>query len=135
MSTSPFLQHSLLVALGGGGGAWLRHMVGRLYLSGLGPNVATAFPWATLTCNVLGSLAMGLLVGWLARHGEGGESWRLLLGVGLLGGFTTFSSFSLEFALMVERGALGLAALYVGVSLLAGFIGLFAGLAVTRALA
>lgn len=133
MTSSPFIQHSLLVAAGGGTGAWLRHMVGRLYLAKLGPNLATAFPWSTLTCNVLGSLAMGLLVGWLARHGHGGESWRLLLGVGLLGGFTTFSSFSLEFALLVERGAIALAATYVGVSLLAGFVGLFAGLAIMRA--
>lgn len=137
--TSPgFLQHSLLVALGGGAGAWLRHMVGRTFLRWLGPNTATAFPWSTLTCNVAGSFAMGLLVGWLARHGSqglwgGGESWRLLLGVGLLGGFTTFSSFSLEFALLVERGQMALAATYVAASLAAGFIGLFAGLAIMRA--
>ena len=134
--TSPyFLQHSLLVAAGGGAGAWLRHMLGRLYLAKLGPNLATAFPWSTLSCNVLGSLAMGLLAGWLARHGHGGEGWRLFLGVGLLGGFTTFSSFSLEFALLVERGALPQAAAYVAASLLAGFLGLFAGLAIMRAVA
>ncbi|MCB2060756.1 MAG: fluoride efflux transporter CrcB [Novosphingobium sp.] len=134
MASSPFLQHSLLVAVGGGAGAWLRHMVGRLYLAWLGPNAATAFPWSTLTCNVLGSFVMGLLVGWLARHGHGGENWRLLLGVGLLGGFTTFSSFSLEFALQVERGAMGLGAAYVAASLIAGFAGLFAGLAIMRAM-
>ncbi len=138
MTASPFLQHSLLVAAGGGTGAWLRHMVGRLMLAWLGPNTATAFPWSTLTCNVLGSFVMGLLVGWLARHGGtggiwgGGESWRLLLGVGLLGGFTTFSSFSLEFALLVERGQMALAATYVAVSLAAGFAGLFAGLIIMR---
>ena len=135
MASSPFLQHSLLVAVGGGAGAWLRHMVGRLYLAWLGPNAATAFPWSTLTCNVLGSFAMGLLVGWLARHGHGGEGWRLLLGVGLLGGFTTFSSFSLEFALLIERGEILPAAVYVGASLVAGFAGLFAGLAIMRAFA
>lgn len=133
MTASPFLQHSLLVALGGGGGAWLRHMVGFTMIRTLGPIKASAFPWSTLTCNVVGSFAMGLLVGWLARHGHGGESWRLLLGVGVLGGFTTFSSFSLEFALLMERGATTQAALYVSVSLFAGFLGLFAGLAIMRA--
>jgi len=128
-----FLSSSLLVFLGGGTGAFLRHMVGRTWLKAIGAEAATAFPWATLTANVVGSFAMGLLVGWLARHGHGGETWRLLLGVGLLGGFTTFSSFSLEFALLVERGNLGLAAAYVAVSLAAGFAGLFFGLAIMRA--
>jgi CrcB protein len=133
VSTPTFFSSSLLVALGGGAGAWLRYVVGRLWLAAIGPLTASAFPWATLTVNVLGSLAMGLLTGWLARHGHGGETWRLLLGVGVLGGFTTFSSFSLEFALLVERHALGMAAVYVAVSLAAGFAGLFAGLAIMRA--
>jgi len=133
MNTSAFFQHSLLVALGGGTGAWLRHMTGRIFLAKLGPNLATAFPWSTLTCNVLGSLAMGLLVGWLARHGHGGEGWRLFLGVGLLGGFTTFSSFSLEFALLVERGAMGHAVFYAAVSMAGAIAGLFAGLTLMRA--
>ena len=94
---------------------------------------ATApFPWSTLAVNVAGSLLMGLLAGWLARHGSGGETWRLLLGVGVLGGFTTFSAFSLELALMIERGSLVSAALYVAVSVLAGVAALFAGLAMMR---
>ena len=75
---------------------------------------------------------MGLLVGWLARHGTAGEAWRLLLGVGVLGGFTTFSSFALEFAVFAERGALGLAAGYVAISLVAGFAALFGGLWLMR---
>jgi fluoride exporter len=131
-----FFSSSLFVALGGGIGAWLRYVTGRLWLAGIGPVAASAFPWATLTANVLGSLAMGLLVGWLARHGEvgfgGGETWRLLLGVGLLGGFTTFSAFSLELANFIVRGALAHAAFYALVSVSAGVLGLFAGLSIMR---
>lgn len=134
MSSSPtFAQTSLLVALGGGFGAWLRHITGRAWLLAVGPVKASAFPWSTLTVNVVGSLAMGLLVGWLARHGAAGsESLRLLLGVGVLGGYTTFSSFAMEFALLVERGALGLAMGYVAVSLVAGLGAMFAGLSLMR---
>jgi len=136
MNPPSLLASSLLVTLGGGAGTWLRYMAGRGTIALIGPVRASAFPWATLAVNVLGSFAMGLLVGWLARHGSShGESWRLLLGVGLLGGFTTFSSFSLEFALFVERGAMAQAAGYVAVSLIAGFAGLFAGLALMRTVA
>jgi fluoride exporter len=134
-STTPLLSSvppGLAVAVGGALGAWLRYQTGRLYLAAIGPVAVSAFPWATLTVNVLGSAAMGLLAGWLARHGSGGEQWRLLLGVGVLGGYTTFSSFALEFALFVERGQLGLAAAYVAASLVAGFAALFAGLWLMR---
>ena len=132
MAQPSFLDASLVVAAGGAIGSWLRFAVGRLYVAGLGPLRASAFPWGTLTVNVLGSLAMGLLVGWLARHGNANEAARLFLAVGLLGGFTTFSSFSMEFALMVERGAIPQAALYVAISLIAGFAALFVGLALMR---
>lgn len=129
MTAQPsYLTASLSVAAGGAVGAWLRFVAGRL----IGAN---PFPYATLTVNVLGSLAMGLLAGWLARHGESGEPWRLLLGVGVLGGFTTFSAFSLELALMIERGAMAQAATYVALSLLGGVGGLFAGLALARGFA
>jgi CrcB protein len=128
MQSPSFLTASLYVAIGGAAGAWLRFVAGRL----IG---FSAFPWATLLVNGVGSLAMGLLAGWLARHGEGGEQWRLLLGVGLLGGFTTFSAFSLELGLMAERGQFALAATYAIVSVVAGVAGLFAGLALMRGLA
>jgi CrcB protein len=128
MTSPSFSVSSIYVALGGGLGAWLRFVAGRL----IGP---TAFPWATLTINVAGSFAMGLLAGWLARGGAGGESWRLLLGVGLLGGFTTFSAFSLELASLAMKGAVGTAMLYAAVSLIGGIAGLFAGLGAMRGLA
>ncbi len=124
MSTPSPLAASALVAFGGGGGALLRYITGRALGAG-------AFPWATLTVNVAGSFAMGLIAGWLARQGEN-ESLRLLLAVGVLGGFTTFSAFSLELALMIERGALGSAAGYAAVSVIAGVAGLFAGLLLMR---
>jgi CrcB protein len=121
-----------MVFAGGGVGAVLRYQVGREITRWLGPAVVTAFPWATLTVNVIGSLAMGVLAGWLARHGQGGEHWRLLIGVGLLGGFTTFSSFSLELMLLIERGQGSLAFFYAAVSVLAGLTGLYIGLIMMR---
>ena len=127
---APSLHHTLLVAAGGAVGAVGRYQLGRAVTHVLGPN--TGFPWGTLSANVIGSLAMGLLVGWLTRYGAGGENVRLLLGVGLLGGFTTFSAFSLELVLLMERGSPGLALLYAGASVLAGFGALYLGLVVMR---
>ena len=133
MTASSSLAASLYVFAGGGVGAVLRHQTGRLLTHLLGPQAVTAFPWATLTVNVIGSCAMGLLAGWLARHGDGGgEQWRLLLGVGLLGGFTTFSAFSLELMLLIERGQPWLAGSYALVSVLAALTGLYVGLIVMR---
>jgi fluoride exporter len=139
MNPPSFPTSSLLVALGGGMGAWLRYMAGRAATALLGPVAASAFPWATLFVNIAGSFAMGLLAGWLARFGGsgglGGEGWRLLLGVGVLGGFTTFSAFSLEVVNLTQRGAIGAAAFYAAISLTGGIAGLFCGLAATRVLA
>ncbi len=130
-TTSPFAASALVFA-GGGMGAVLRHQMGRGLTGWLGPAAMTAFPWATLAVNVSGSLAMGLLAGWLARFGSGGEHWRLFLGVGLLGGFTTFSAFSLELMLLIERGQAGTAFAYAAVSVLAGLTGLYLGLIAMR---
>jgi CrcB protein len=133
MTATSTFQATLLVATGGGIGAALRFHMGRIVteLTGL----ETAFPWPTFTINVLGSFLMGILAGWFARHSAGAETWRLLLGVGLLGGFTTFSAFSLEVVLLVERGMIALAASYAAGSVIAGALGLFAGLMLTRTLA
>ncbi len=133
MSFSGFLQHSLLVALGGGLGAWLRYLVGLAWARSIASS-AVAFPWATLTVNLIGSLAMGLLTGWLASSGEGSEGWRLLLGVGILGGFTTFSAFSLDVVTLAQRGELGTAMLYAAISVLGSIAGLVAGLSIAKVL-
>ena len=129
------LAASLIVALGGGTGAVLRYQLGRL-VSHLAPGQALSFPWATLAANALGSAAMGVLIAWLARHDAagagGGEQWRLLLGVGLLGGFTTFSAFSLETMLMIDRGQALMAMVYALASVGGAVCALGLGLMLTR---
>ena len=133
MTTPTPLTASGLVALGGAAGAVLRYQAGRALTGLLGPAAVATFPWATLLVNIVGSLAMGLLAGWLARHGSTtGETWRLLIGVGLLGGFTTFSAFSLEMMLLIERGQPGTAFAYAAISVLAGVTALYIGLIAMR---
>ena len=124
---------SLYVAAGGAVGSVLRFQAGRLTTHVLGVAAATAFPWGTLLINVTGSLAMGALVGFLARHGQGGEHWRLFIAVGVLGGYTTFSTFSLEMMMLVERNQPGLAFAYMAASVVAGFAALWLGLVTMRA--
>jgi CrcB protein len=120
----------LLVAIGGALGSMARYGVG-LMAGRLFPGAA--LPLGTLTVNVVGGLVMGLVAGWLAaRGGAGQESIRVFAAVGVLGGFTTFSAFSLETALMIERRQLGLAAAYVGVSVVVAIAALFLGLMVAR---
>jgi CrcB protein len=85
--------------------------------------------------NLAGGLAMGVLAGSLARFGEGGENWRLLLGVGVLGGFTTFSAFSLDVMMMLERGDWGMALGYILASVIGAVAALALGLGILRAVA
>jgi CrcB protein len=118
----------LIVFLGGGIGAALRHGVNLAAARLLG----TAFPYATLTENVTGSLAMGLLAGYFAFSADAPQHWRLFLTTGILGGYTTFSAFSLDTVLLYERGELWLAALYVLASVALSIGGLLAGLALVR---
>lgn len=119
------MTNLLLVMLGGGLGAGGRHLVGMLTLRYFGPG----FPIGTMAVNIIGSLVMGLFIGWLAKADMGGlQGLRLFFATGLLGGFTTFSSFSLDTAFLWERGdtlvALAYVALSVALSLVAVFVGL-----------
>ena len=120
----------LLVFLGGGIGSMLRHGVNLASAAILGPN----FPWGTLLVNIAGSIAMGLLAGWSAFRGEGGQLIRVFLATGVLGGFTTFSAFSLDVAVLWQRGQMASAALYAAGSVVVAIIGVFTGLAIMRAL-
>jgi CrcB protein len=95
--------------------------------------LGSAFPYGILAINVIGSTAMGLIAGWLAFKGGASAELRLFLTTGVLGGFTTFSAFSLDTALLVERGETALAAVYVGASVALSILGLFAGLWLIRA--
>ncbi len=136
MSTYSPVFASLNVALGGAIGAVLRYQLGRGMTWWLGPQMVSLFPWATLAANAVGSLAMGLLAGWLAFRVSGdGEQMRLLLGVGLLGGFTTFSALSLEMVLLIERGQFLFAALYAILSFALGISALMVGLTLMRSFA
>ncbi|WCM27603.1 fluoride efflux transporter CrcB [Sphingomonas sp. QA11] len=118
----------VLVMLGGAFGSGARYLTGRATLAAFGP----AFPYGTLAVNLIGGFAMGLLVGTLARMSVPGENWRLLLGVGILGGYTTFSAFSLDMVTMIQRGDLGMAVLYALVSVAGSIVALFAGLSLVR---
>jgi fluoride exporter len=121
----------LIVFLGGGIGAALRHGVNLASARLLG----TGLNYATLFENVTGSVIMGLLVGYFAFQGSVPQHVRLFLTTGILGGYTTFSAFSLDTILLYQRGELGLAALYVILSVALSVGGLLAGLTLVRHLA
>ena len=120
----------LYVMVGGAVGSGARYLTGRAMTALLG----AGYPFGTLAVNLVGGLLMGVLIGVLARN-SAPEGWRLLIGVGVLGGFTTFSSFSLDVVTMAERGAPGLALGYVLVSVIGSIAALFAGLSAVRAVA
>lgn len=120
----------VLVFIGGGLGAVSRHLSGMALMRASGPG----FPWGTMVVNIAGSLAMGLLIAWLARRSSGDADLRLLLATGFLGGFTTFSAFSLDAVTLYERGALTAAAAYVIASVTVSILALFGGLWLARQL-
>lgn len=125
----------LIVFIGAGIGGALRHGVNGLALKLAGPD----FPYGTMTINIAGSLAMGFIAGYFAFRGGSGmfgqmsQHWRLFLTTGILGGFTTFSAFSLDFATLWERGAAMPAAVYLVVSVGGSLVAVFVAMAAARA--
>ncbi|PYB71350.1 MULTISPECIES: fluoride efflux transporter CrcB [Rhizobium] len=122
--------HILLVAIGGAIGSVARYLVGL----GMTRLMGLSFPWGTLTVNIVGSFAIGILTELVARRFDASTELRLLLVVGVLGGFTTFSSFSLDTMALIERGATAHAFAYVGASLILALGAAFGGLLLGRSL-
>jgi len=121
----------LYIAIGGAIGAVLRYLMMNL----IGNNLGNNFPYATMLVNISGSFAMGLLVGWLAwKLPVNAADLRLFLAVGVLGGYTTFSSFSLDAINLIERGEIFSASIYIILSVALSLIGLIGGLYLIRAI-
>lgn len=118
------MKHSLIVFLGSGLGGVARHLLNSFVTAFAGGG----FPWGILAINVMGSTAIGVVAGWFAYRSEAPADLRLFLTTGILGGFTTFSAFSMDTALLYERRQPGLAAVYVAASVLLSILGLFGGL-------
>jgi fluoride exporter len=118
------LKSAVIVFVGAGVGGIIRHFFNAF----VGGVLGTAFPWGIFLINVIGSTVMGLIAEWFALRGNAPMDIRLFLTTGVLGGFTTFSSFSLDTALLYERGQPGTALLYVLASVAASLVGIFAGI-------
>ncbi|WAC26714.1 fluoride efflux transporter CrcB [Ancylobacter sp. SL191] len=127
------MNSMVMIFIGAGIGGVLRNAVNMLAMRLFGMH----FPIGTMAINIVGSFAIGLVAGWLTFRAEWAWSYhaRVFIITGMLGGFTTFSSFSLDTALLMERGEMGLAALYVGGSVALSLVAVFGGLAIMRALA
>lgn len=128
MAFSP-MKMLLLASVGGAVGAGLRHLVNL----GMGRLLGTGFPWGTFTVNVVGSLLMGVLIEMLVLRFGGSSVLRTALATGFLGGFTTFSAFSLDIYVLIERQQMALAFAYAAGSVLLGLTALYAGIVGTRA--
>ena len=124
------MRTAIIIFLGAGLGGVLRHGL-NLFVTRL---AGFSFPLGILSVNVLGCFAMGVIVGWLALRSDPGPDWRLFLTTGVLGGFTTFSAFALDSAMLWERGAYGSALGYVLLSVIGSLAAVFVGLALARSL-
>ena len=124
------MNHILLVAIGGALGSVSRYLIGLATLRWFGPN----FPWGTLAVNIIGGLAIGVFAELIARRFDGSAELRLFIVTGILGGFTTFSAFSLEVTAMAERGDYLTALTYVLTSVIISVAAVVAGLALVRGL-
>lgn len=124
------MTHVLLVAAGGALGSVLRYFTGLAALRLMGPN----FPWGTLTVNIAGGLFIGVFAELIARKFGATAELRLFLITGTLGGFTTFSAFSLDVVTLIERSEPVLVGVYIGASVLLSVFAVFAGLALVRAI-
>ena len=124
------MLHLILVAVGGAIGASLRHLVNLASLRLAGPG----FPWGTMAVNVAGCFAMGVFIELLARRFNASNELRLFIATGVLGGFTTFSAFSLDFAVLWERGAALSALAYAITSVIGSILALFLGLWLARSI-
>ena len=124
------MYNLVLVAIGGAVGSSLRHLVNvaAMRLAGL------SFPWGTMVINIAGSFAMGVFIEMLGRRFNASNELRLFVATGILGGFTTFSAFSLDFAVLWQRGAAGQAVAYAAGSVVISVLALFAGLWFVRSL-
>jgi fluoride exporter len=120
----------LVVALGSGIGGALRHAIN----VGASRFLGSSWPYGTFTVNLVGSFAIGLVAGYFALRGHASQGWLLFLTTGILGGFTTFSAFSLDVALLYERGRLDLAGVYAVGSVLLSVAALFLAMALVRRL-
>jgi CrcB protein len=118
------LRNTIIVLVGSGIGGAIRHLC-NVFFTGL---IGVSFPWTILGINVFGSTAMGLIVGWYGAHGNGSQDLRLFLTTGIVAGFTTFSTFSLDIVLLAERGNPGLAAAYAAASVGIALLGMLAGM-------
>lgn len=124
------MRHLFLAAAGGAIGAGARHLANTSMLAWLGPG----FPWATMTVNIVGSFLMGVLVESFMPLGGGSPAWRAFLATGILGGFTTFSAFSLDVWLLYERDQHLALVLYVAVSVIVSITALVLGMMLVRGL-
>jgi CrcB protein len=122
------MNHILLVAVGGALGSVARYLTGLAALRWFGPG----YPWGTLLVNVVGGLVIGIFAELIARRFDGSQELRLFIITGILGGFTTFSAFSLEVSAMAERGDYAIAIGYILVSVIISVAAVFAGLALVR---